>query len=78
MRERHILTSVSITFSLSLKGVIEMNYSNEQKDSLVVVGIKQRFSNIKGFGEYIGMMWGTTPVIAIGLLSELGDILLVI
>jgi AraC family transcriptional regulator len=62
-----------ITFSLSLKGVVEMNYRIEQKDSFVVVGIKQRFSHIEGLGENIGKMWGETPAETIGQISELGD-----
>ena len=62
-----------ITFSLSLKGVVEMNYRIEQKDSFVVVGIKQRFSHVEGLGENIGKMWGETPAETIGQISVLGD-----
>lgn len=62
-----------ITFSLSLKGVFEMNYRIEQKNSFVVVGIKQRFSNVEGLGENIGKMWVETPTETIGQISGLGD-----
>jgi AraC family transcriptional regulator len=62
-----------ITFSLSLKGVVEMNYRIEQKDSFAVVGIKQRFSHIEGLGENIGKMWGETPAETIGQIAGLGD-----
>jgi AraC family transcriptional regulator len=46
-----------VTFSLSIKGVVEMNYRIEQKDLFAVVGVKQRFSHIDGLGESIGKMW---------------------
>ncbi len=50
-----------VTFSLSIKGVVEMNYRIEQKNSFAVVGVKQRFSNVDGLGENIGKMWSETP-----------------
>ncbi len=62
-----------ITFSLSLKGVVEMNYRIEQKDSFAVVGIKQRFSHVEGLGENIGKMWSKTPPETIGQIAGLGD-----
>lgn len=62
-----------ITFSLSLKGVVEMNYRIEQKDSFAVVGIKQRFSHVEGLGENIGKMWRETPAETIGQIAGLGD-----
>lgn len=62
-----------ITFSLSLKGVVEMNYRIEQKDSFFVVGIKQRFSHVEGLGENIGKMWAETPAETIEQISGLGD-----
>jgi AraC family transcriptional regulator len=62
-----------ITFSLSLKGVVVMNYRIEQKDSFTVVGIKQRFSNVEGLGENIGKMWRETPAETIGQIGGLGD-----
>lgn len=62
-----------ITFSLSLKGVVEMNYRIEQKDSFAIVGIKQRFSHVEGLGENIGKMWQETPAETIGQIAGLGD-----
>ncbi len=62
-----------ITFSLSLKGVVEMNYRIEQKDSFAIVGIKQRFSHVEGLGENIGKMWSETPSETIGQIAELGN-----
>jgi AraC family transcriptional regulator len=62
-----------ITFSLSLKGVVEMNYRIEQKDSFTIVGITQRFSHIEGMGENIGKMWSETPAETIGQIAGLGD-----
>jgi AraC family transcriptional regulator len=62
-----------ITFSLSLKGVVEMNYRIEQKNSFAVVGIKRRFSHVEGLGENIGKMWQETPGETIGQIAGLGD-----
>ncbi|WP_310605012.1 AraC family transcriptional regulator [Anaerosporobacter sp.] len=62
-----------VTFSLSIKGVIEMKYRIEQKDSFVVVGVKQRFSNIDGLGENVGKMWSETPQETIAQISSLGN-----
>jgi AraC family transcriptional regulator len=62
-----------VTFSLSLKGVIEMNYRIEQKSSFAVVGVKQRFSHINGLGESIGKMWSETPQEIISQIAGLGN-----
>lgn len=62
-----------ITFSLSLKGVVEMNYRIEHKDSFAIVGIKQRFSHVEGLGENIGRMWRETPAETIGHIARLGE-----
>ncbi|WP_455716893.1 AraC family transcriptional regulator [Anaerosporobacter sp.] len=62
-----------VTFSLSIKGVVEMNYRIEKKDSFVVVGVKQRFSHVDGLGENIGKMWSETPQETISQIAELGD-----
>lgn len=62
-----------ITFSLSLKGVVEMNYRIEQKDSFAIVGVKQRFSHVEGLGENVGKMWRETPAETIGQIAGLGD-----
>lgn len=60
-----------ITFSLSLKGVVEMNYRIEQKNAFKVVGVKQRFST-EGLGESVGKMWGETSPETYGKIGELG------
>lgn len=62
-----------VTFTLSTKGVVEMKYRIEQKDSFAVVGIKQRFSHIDGLGENIGKMWSETPQETISQIAGLGD-----
>ena len=62
-----------ITFSLSLKGVVEMNYRIEQKASFNIVGIKRRFSHVEGLGENIGKMWREIPSETIGQIAGLGD-----
>lgn len=62
-----------ITFSLSIKGVIEMNYRIEQKNSFSVVGVKQRFSHVDGLGENIGKMWSETPQETIAQIAGLGN-----
>ena len=62
-----------VTFTLSIKGVVEMKYRIEQKDSFAVVGIKQRFSHIDGLGENIGKMWSETPQETISQIAGLGD-----
>ncbi len=62
-----------VTFSLSLKGVVEMNYRIEQKNSFAVVGVKQRFSNVDGLGENIGKMWSETPRETISQIAGLGN-----
>ncbi|WP_167957024.1 AraC family transcriptional regulator [Anaerosporobacter faecicola] len=61
-----------ITFSLSLKGVVEMNYRIEKKESFTVVGITQRFSQTN-LGESVGKMWSETPAETITQISALGD-----
>jgi len=62
-----------ITFSLSIKGVIEMKYRIEQKNSFSVVGLKQRFSHVDGLGENIGKMWSETPQETIAQIAGLGN-----
>jgi AraC family transcriptional regulator len=62
-----------VTFSLSIKGVVEMKYRIEQKNSFTVVGVKQRFSNINGLGENIGKMWSETPQETISQIAGLGN-----
>ena len=62
-----------VTFSISIKGVVEMNYRIEQKNSFAVVGVKQRFSHVDGLGESIGKMWSETPEETIAQIAELGN-----
>lgn len=63
-----------VTFSLSIKGVVEMKYRRiEQKKSFVVVGVKQRFSHIDGLGESVGRMWSETPQETILQIAGLGN-----
>lgn len=62
-----------VTFSLSIKGVIEMNYKIEQKNSFSIVGVKQRFSHVDGLGENIGKMWSETPQETIAQIARLGN-----
>ncbi|BCK01134.1 AraC family transcriptional regulator [Anaerocolumna chitinilytica] len=62
-----------VTFTLSIKGVVEMNYRIEQKKSFTVVGIKERFSNIDGLGENVGKMWSETPQETISQIAGLGN-----
>ena len=60
-----------VTFSLSLKGVVEMNYRIEQKKTFTVAGVKRRLSQ-EGLGENIGKMWSETPQDTITQIAELG------
>ncbi|ADL50828.1 AraC family transcriptional regulator [Clostridium cellulovorans] len=62
-----------VTFSLSLKGVVEMNYRIEKKNSFTIVGVKERFSHLEGLGENIGRMWSETSPETFGQIAELGD-----
>jgi AraC family transcriptional regulator len=62
-----------VTFSLSLKGVVEMNYRIERKNSFIIVGVKERFSHIEGLGENIGRMWRETSAETIEQIAGLGD-----
>ncbi|MFT4145855.1 MAG: AraC family transcriptional regulator [Mobilitalea sp.] len=62
-----------ITFSLSIKGAVEMNYRIEQKDPFTIVGVTQRFSHVEGLGDNIGKMWRETPPETIGQIAGLGD-----
>ena len=46
-----------IVFSLSLKGVTEMNYRIEKKEPFIITGVKQRLSYLENLGEKIDQMW---------------------
>lgn len=61
-----------VTFSLSIKGVVEMNYRIEYKNSFTVVGVKQRFSH-NGLGESIGKMWSETSQETLAQIAALGN-----
>lgn len=75
-REKGILLKAypHVTFSLSLKGVVEMNYRIEEKSAFTVIGVKQRFSHVDGLGESIGRMWSETPKETIMQIAGLADI----
>ncbi len=62
-----------ITFSLSIKGAVKMNYRIEQKDTFTIVGVTQRFSHVEGLGDNIGKMWRETPPETIGQIAGLGN-----
>ncbi len=62
-----------VTFSLSLKGVVEMKYRIEQKEPFTVVGVKRRFSHVDGLGENIGKMWSETSAETFDQINALGD-----
>jgi AraC family transcriptional regulator len=62
-----------VTFTLLLKGVVEMNYRIEQKDPFTIVGVMERFSNVEGLGENIGRMWSKTSAETIEQIIGLGD-----
>lgn len=62
-----------VTFSLSIKGVVEMKYRIEKKEPFTIVGVKQRFSHVDGLGENIGKMWSETSPETFDQINALGD-----
>lgn len=60
-----------VTFSLSLKGVIEMNYRIEEKKAFRIVGVKERLSQMT-LGEGVGRMWSETPQETMAQIASLG------
>lgn len=62
-RKKGVLLKVQprVTFTLSLKGVVEMNYRIVEKEVFKVVGIKDRFSHVDNLGMSVGTMWANTP-----------------
>ena len=60
-----------VTFSLSLKGVIAMNYRIEEKQAFKIVGVKERLSQLN-LGEGVGKMWRQTPAETMAQIRELG------
>lgn len=61
-----------ISFTLSLKGAVEMNYRIEQREAFKIVGVTKRFSQ-DGLGESVGRMWSETPQETIGQIAGLGN-----
>lgn len=62
-----------VAFTLSLKGVLEMNYRIEEKQAFSVVGIKERFSYTDNLGKSVGEMWGSTSQETMGKISTLAN-----
>lgn len=62
-----------VTFSISIKGVVEMNYRIEQKNAFSVVGVKQRFSHLEDLAENVGKMWRETSKETISQIATLGN-----
>ena len=63
-----------VAFTLSLKGVLEMNYRIEEKAGFSVIGIKERFSYVDNLGKSVGEMWGKTPRETIEKISTLANV----
>lgn len=62
-----------ISISLSLKGVLEMNYRIEEKKSFRVVGKRERFLQGEALGEQIGLMWKSIPDAEMNVLMNLSN-----
>lgn len=62
-----------IAFTLSLKGVLEMNYRIEEKEAFSIVGIKERFSYADNLGKSVGEMWASTTQETMGKLFPLAN-----
>jgi len=63
-----------ISFTLSLKGVLEMNYRIEEKGHFSVVGVKERFSYVDDLGASVGSMWSNLPKETMQQISSLTDV----
>ncbi|MNM82755.1 Transposon Tn10 TetD protein [compost metagenome] len=63
-----------ISFSLSLKGVQEMNYRIEEKAPFSIIGVKERFSYVEDLGKNVGLMWSHLPEETLEQISELADV----
>ena len=63
-----------VTFSLSLKGVLEMNYRIVEKEAFSIVGIKERFSYLDDLGKSVGMMWSNISEETIKKISSLANV----
>jgi len=62
-----------VSFALSLRGVIEMNYRIEDKSAFTIVGVKERFSFVDDLGASVGSMWGNLSKETLQNISELTD-----
>lgn len=62
-----------VSFALSLKGVIEMNYKIEDKSAFTIVGVKERFSFVDDLGASVGSMWANMSKETLQNISELTD-----
>ena len=63
-----------VAFTLSLKGVLEMDYRIEEKEAFSVVGIKNRFSYTDNLGKSVGEMWKSTSPEMIKKISALATV----
>ena len=72
----HLLKAYSpMTFQLSIKGGIEMNYRIEEKEAFRIVGIKKRVPIIfKGVNQEIASMWKSLDVDTINKLKNLSNV----
>lgn len=62
-----------VTFTLSLKGVVAMNYKIEEKEAFKIVGIKDRFSHVDNLGMSVGQMWASTSSETIQKIAALSN-----
>ncbi len=62
-----------VSFTLSLKGVIEMNYRIVEKKAFSIVGIKERFSYVEDLGASVGKMWNSVSEKLMGKLLPLAN-----
>ncbi|GCF93094.1 AraC family transcriptional regulator [Enterococcus florum] len=60
-----------VSFTLSLRGVLEMKYRIVEKEAFSVVGIKERFSYVDNLGASVGQMWGSVTEEIMGKLRSL-------
>lgn len=63
-----------VAFTLSLKGVLEMNYRIEEKEGFSIIGIKERFSYLDNLGKSVGEMWSNTPKETMLKISSLANV----
>jgi len=75
-RKKGVMLKVQppVTFTLSLKGVSEMNYHIEEKDAFSIIGIKKNLSFLDDLGKGVGEMWADTSHDTIAKLSALANV----